>query len=299
MPDDRHQPEEDEDEHLAEAAVAVRALAAGVVPGGEHAGGAHDQQPPQAGQHHQHQTGRRGDPEAGEGGPLHRAGLGHPGADQAQRAHPDGVGAAHPVGVVVGVVDPDLQGQADQQGEQRRDRARSRPPRPPRRCRPAPGPPRPAGCAGARRPPTAPRSGGAAGSGRCSRGVLRAVDRSLGQVGDQLSAVDLATGRAGEGRPDHQAAGQRRRSGVGRRGRSRRSDRKNRPAHRDEPSAGSAWAPERALDSAPRRPRRPPRCPSPGAVRRPRPPPSRPARRRPRPGPLARRRPGRRSDRRR
>ena len=55
---DRDQAEEDEDEHLTEPAVAVRPPPAGVVPGGEHAGGPDREQPPVAGEQHQHQTGQ-------------------------------------------------------------------------------------------------------------------------------------------------------------------------------------------------------------------------------------------------
>ena len=53
-------------------------------------------------------------------------GLGEPGADQPERPDPDGVRAADPVGVVVGVVDADLQGQRDHQRGRAATRRRAR-----------------------------------------------------------------------------------------------------------------------------------------------------------------------------
>ena len=64
---------------------------------------------------------------------LHRTRPRQTGTDQPQRSDPGPVGATDPVGVVVGVVDPDLERQAHHQGEQRGrcvESHRSRPPSP-------------------------------------------------------------------------------------------------------------------------------------------------------------------------
>ena len=114
---DRDEAEEHEDEEFAEPEIAVRPLAAGVVPRGQDARCADGQQPPVAGHDHHDQAGDGGQPEADERGALHRGRLGQAGADQSQRADPDRVGAADAVGVVVGVVDAHLQGHADHQGQ--------------------------------------------------------------------------------------------------------------------------------------------------------------------------------------
>ena len=113
----RHQPEEHEDHHLAEPEVAVGLRPAGVEPRRSHRHRTHDHQPPgRAGREHQARD--RRDPERRERRRLHRARRRDPGADQSHRADPVGVGAADAVGVVVGVVDADLQREAHHESEQ-------------------------------------------------------------------------------------------------------------------------------------------------------------------------------------
>ena len=60
-----------------------------------------------------------GDTERQERGALHGPGRRRTRADEPHRADPVGVGAADAVGVVVGVVHADLQGEGDHEGEQR------------------------------------------------------------------------------------------------------------------------------------------------------------------------------------
>ena len=241
--------------------------------------------------------------EAREGRDLDRSWLGHPGTDQPQRAHPVGVGAAYPVGVVVGVVDPDLQGQADGQGEQGLDRREPAGPA----GYPAAGQHRRDG--GRQRPgarASCPLSrGGPARSGQV--GAHQLSGPAIGSlVGVAWSTVSSATSRRrsilpldvrGSVADDQQPTGQ----GVARGGRlrGRRADSPRRISLASgESRSGQAGTSERAGDSARRPPPRPPPgCPSPGRVRRPRPPRHLPGR--PRCAPPVRRRPGRRSSHRR
>ena len=58
-----------------------------------------------------------GHPERPEGRHLDRARVRELLADEPHGAHSGGVGAAHAVGVVVGVVDPHLQGEGDEKGQ--------------------------------------------------------------------------------------------------------------------------------------------------------------------------------------
>ena len=146
----RDQAEEDEDHHLAEAHVAVGPRAAGVEPGGEDA-----QQPdrrPATRPWSPRAPARRAaaPPSARNAARLTARGRRDLAADQAQRADPVVVGAADAVGVVVGVVDADLQQQRDRQREQRLPPDRLPLPHRDRRCRRGPGRRRRAGCAGAR-----------------------------------------------------------------------------------------------------------------------------------------------------
>ena len=77
----------------------------------------------------------RGDREREPGRDEHLAGRRGAGADEPHRAHPVGVGAAPAVGVVVGVVDRHLQGEGDDERQERGQRAEALRARPPRRCR--------------------------------------------------------------------------------------------------------------------------------------------------------------------
>ena len=117
-PGDGGDPEEDEDGQLAQAPVAVRAAAAGVGPGGGHRGGAQQQQPPGGGGG-EREAGHAGGGEAGERGAEHLPRRGESRGHQPDRPDPALVGAADAVAVVVGVIDPHLQGQGDHQGEGR------------------------------------------------------------------------------------------------------------------------------------------------------------------------------------
>ena len=117
-PDGGDEAEEHEDEQLAETEVAVRLGAAGVPPRGEDRQRADEQQPPGGGER-QYQSGHAGHGERQQRRPLHRAGAGQPAGDEAHRTDAHLVGAAHTVAVVVGVVHPDLQGEADDEREQR------------------------------------------------------------------------------------------------------------------------------------------------------------------------------------
>ena len=119
------EPEEHEDEQLAEPGVSVRPGPAGVEPGGHDGRRAHRQQPPAAAQGDQGQARDGGDAERQEGRRPDRRGPRQPRTGEPQRAHPVGVGAADAVGVVVGVVDPHLQCEGDQQGQQGPQRAQA------------------------------------------------------------------------------------------------------------------------------------------------------------------------------
>ncbi len=112
----RHQSEEHEDERLPQSDVAVGAGASGVEPPRGDARDAHGEEPP-GGEGGQGEPGDPGDPERGEGGGAHGGRLGQARGDQAQRTDPDLVGAPDAVGVVVGVVRADLQGEGDEEGQ--------------------------------------------------------------------------------------------------------------------------------------------------------------------------------------
>ena len=118
----RDQTKVDEDEHIAQAHVAVGVLAAGVAPRREDAGGANRQEPPLVRQSHQGETGEHRQTEATEGGVLDGAGASYAGTDEAQRAHAVFVGALDAVGVVVGVVHADLQEECDEERQERVER---------------------------------------------------------------------------------------------------------------------------------------------------------------------------------
>ena len=121
------------------------------------------------------------------------------GADQPQRSDPVGVGAADPVGVVVGVVHADLQGQRDDQREERLPPHGVRRRTPRRRCRPGRGRRPRAACAGARLRSTA-------------QGLPRVEDSGRHSVTPR-EQPDPGP-RAGQRSRDPRAA-----AGVGRRGR--------------------------------------------------------------------------------
>ena len=89
---------------------------AGVEPGGEDAEQPDAHEPPGRGRS-EDQADQRGGTERRERSGLHGAGSGGAAADEAQRTDPVLVGAADAVGVVVGVVHPDLQEQRDEQSE--------------------------------------------------------------------------------------------------------------------------------------------------------------------------------------
>ena len=119
VPIDGDQPEEHEDHHLAEPEVAVRLRAAGVEPG-------RDARRPGRPRPATRRWWRRAPgpatpatPNARNAARFTARGGRRPGADQPHRADPVVVGAADAVGVVVGVVDRDLEGQAHDEREQR------------------------------------------------------------------------------------------------------------------------------------------------------------------------------------
>ena len=114
--DGRDEAEEREHEQLTEAEVAVGLGPSGVSPGRADARQADGDQPPRRGGS-EHQPGDGRDRERAERGSLHGRGRRQPGRDQSHRADADVVGAAHAVGVVVGVVHADLQRQADHERE--------------------------------------------------------------------------------------------------------------------------------------------------------------------------------------
>ena len=117
------QAEEDEDVDLAQPAVAVGVVTARVAPRREHGQGAERQHEPRTGERHEGQADdcrpRRSDRSAAS---RTFDGGGEPLADEPHRPDPRLVGAADAVGVVVGVVDADLEGQCDEQGEDRQGR---------------------------------------------------------------------------------------------------------------------------------------------------------------------------------
>ena len=118
-PAGRHHAEEGEHGQLAVAGVAVRPRPARVEHRGGH--GRHpDSQQPEVHGHGQGQPGHGSDGEGDRGRPAHGRRGGQAGGGQPGRAQPSrGVGAPQPVGVVVGVVHPDLQGHRHDQGGQR------------------------------------------------------------------------------------------------------------------------------------------------------------------------------------
>ena len=110
--------EEQEDEDLTEALVAVRARAAGVEHAGEDRGDADQQQLP-ARDHDQVDADQDGEPEDHVGRDQHLLGRHETAGGDPDRAEPVlGVGAAPRVAVVVGEVRADLD---QQRAEQRRD----------------------------------------------------------------------------------------------------------------------------------------------------------------------------------
>ena len=119
-----HEPEEHEDEGLAESRIAVGAGTTRVEPGGRDRGGPQKQHPPLAGQRQQRQSEKTANPEAAEGGQLDDSGRHRPGSGQTRGAGALVVGAAHAVGVVVGEVAADLEREGDaggQDGARRRE----------------------------------------------------------------------------------------------------------------------------------------------------------------------------------
>ena len=113
-----HQAEEDEDEDLPQAGVAVGVGASGVEPGGRDRRGPDGEQPPLAAEDHECQAQEGSDPEAAEGGELDGAGGDLPGGGQSRRPGAIVVGASHAVGVVIGQVAADLQRQGHARGQQ-------------------------------------------------------------------------------------------------------------------------------------------------------------------------------------
>ncbi len=108
----------------------------------------------------EHEARDRGDAERQEGGALDRTRCRQSGRGEAHRTLAVLVGAAHAVGVVVGVVDADLQRERDHAARTRsatRSRRRPRRPRPTCPRAPAP-PPRPASAAAPPAPTTRPTS---------------------------------------------------------------------------------------------------------------------------------------------
>ena len=152
---DGDQAEEEEDEDLAEAGVAVGPRAAGVEDAGGDREGAdqedHDARPRSPGRCRR----RRRRAKAIQVACQHPLRGHQPGRGDPHRPEPvGGVGAALGVGVVVGEVGPDLdEDRADQGGDEGAARGSSRPITPPPRSRPAPARSPPAASAAA--PPSA------------------------------------------------------------------------------------------------------------------------------------------------
>ena len=121
-PDDGDQAEEDEDEHLAQRPVAVGERTAGVGPGGGDADRARRRPATSSTGRPAPRPATAATAKARHRGDQHLPRRCGPGADEPHRADPVGVGAAPAVGVVVGVVDRDLQGERDDQGEERGQR---------------------------------------------------------------------------------------------------------------------------------------------------------------------------------
>ena len=212
--DDRDQAEEDEDHHLAEAEVAVglarrrcrtrRRPRTPRRPRRSHHAVVAARTSPADGRH----------AEGGEGGGLHGARGRRSRADEPHRADPVGVGAADAVGVVVGVVDADLQGEADHQGEQRPSTTPPRRRTPRRRCRRARARRRRGGCAGGRRRASQRRRspvdsgsgasaaglGGLVAGGRRGASAARGAGACVGQdVGRDVLLEEAARGVRGDG----------------------------------------------------------------------------------------------------
>ena len=117
VPDRRDEPEEHEHEHLAEPGVAVR-------PWARRCRTTPRRSPPRRRRAATTTSSRRATrpataatPNAAKAARLTAAGRLQPGGDEAQRADAGVVGAADAVAVVVGVVDADLQGEADDEGD--------------------------------------------------------------------------------------------------------------------------------------------------------------------------------------
>ena len=111
--------EEHEHHHLAESDVAVRLRPAGVGRGGDERGRPDEQQP---GIHDERQSTAPTTAairERDDCGAAHRRGCRESARDEADGAAAVGVGAAHAVGVVVGVVDADLQRERDDERGER------------------------------------------------------------------------------------------------------------------------------------------------------------------------------------
>ena len=126
--DRRDQPEEDEDEELAEPGVAVRTRPARVAPGCQDARHADGEEPPR-GRRGEDESSDGGDTEGDEGGTLDRTWWGQPGRNESHRSDPGVVGATDAVAVVIGVVHADLEGEAHDEGQRQP---------PPRATSPAP-----------------------------------------------------------------------------------------------------------------------------------------------------------------
>jgi hypothetical protein len=113
-----HQPEEDEDQHLAEAEVAVGVLASGIGPTRQPAEEA-DRNEPVGDPDGQDESGHARHSEGRKGGKLHLSHRRQLAGDETDRADANLVGAAHAIGVVVDVVGADLQAERDHQRQER------------------------------------------------------------------------------------------------------------------------------------------------------------------------------------
>src|SRR5438270_168554 len=108
----RHQAKEDENEHLAEAKVAIGPRAAGVEPGGENARGA-DHEQAQVDRDAQRQSDEPGHAECASRRPTNLLRPHHAGRRGAHRSDSPKVGSAHVVRVVVGKVHAELDADSD------------------------------------------------------------------------------------------------------------------------------------------------------------------------------------------